>query len=185
MSFPTIWWKIWNFYHYSWPENIIKILLFKTLDLKKWLWRAKPAHKAPRENSWLNVTAKKRRNQWRSQPDNLVSLCKFWISIIIHFFRNWLFSQSTNSKYLHSGTKSSGWLRYWSKYFVLNVAIVSAHSNLVMKFWSIVSSTTWHRRFRCDMRLCMRGSGWQSRGVKILRKLHSKKICQAILEWTQ
>ena len=27
-------------------------------------------------------------NQWRSQPDNLVPLCKFRISIIIHFFRN-------------------------------------------------------------------------------------------------
>ena len=32
--------------------------------------------------------------------------------VIIHFFRNWLFSQSVNCKYLHSGTKSSGWLRY-------------------------------------------------------------------------
>ena len=26
--------------------------------------------------------------QWRSQPDNLVPLCKFKIIIIIHFFRN-------------------------------------------------------------------------------------------------
>ena len=26
--------------------------------------------------------------QWRSQPDNLVPLCKFQIIIIIHFFRN-------------------------------------------------------------------------------------------------
>ena len=51
-------------------------------------------------------------NQWRSQPDNLVPLCKFQIIIIIHFFRNWWFSQSVNCKYLHSGTKSSGWLRY-------------------------------------------------------------------------
>ena len=50
--------------------------------------------------------------QWRSQPDNLVPLCKFQSIIIIHFFRNWLFSQSVNCKYLLSGTKSSGWLRY-------------------------------------------------------------------------
>jgi hypothetical protein len=28
------------------------------------------------------------RNQWRSQPENLVPLCKFEIIIIIHFFRN-------------------------------------------------------------------------------------------------
>ena len=28
----------------------------------------------------------------------------------MHFFRNLLFSQSVNCKYLHSGTKSSGWL---------------------------------------------------------------------------
>ena len=27
-------------------------------------------------------------NQWRSQPENLVPLCKFEIIIIIHFFRN-------------------------------------------------------------------------------------------------
>ena len=27
--------------------------------------------------------------QWRSQPDNLVPLCKFQIIIIIHFFRNY------------------------------------------------------------------------------------------------
>ena len=52
------------------------------------------------------------RDQWRSQPDNLVPLGKFQSIIIIHFFRNWLFSQSVSCKYLHSGTKSSGWLRY-------------------------------------------------------------------------
>ena len=51
--------------------------------------------------------------QWRSQPDNLVPLCKFQFIIIMHFFRNWLFSQSVNCKYLRSGSKSSGWLRYW------------------------------------------------------------------------
>ena len=51
--------------------------------------------------------------QWRSQPDYLVPLCKFQIIIIIHCFRNWFFSQSVNCKYFHSGTKSSGWLRYW------------------------------------------------------------------------
>ena len=27
-------------------------------------------------------------DQWRSQPDNLVPLCKFQTIIIIHFFRN-------------------------------------------------------------------------------------------------
>ena len=32
--------------------------------------------------------------QWRRQPDILVPLCKFPIVIIIHFFRNWLFSKS-------------------------------------------------------------------------------------------
>ena len=51
-------------------------------------------------------------HQWRSQPDNLVPLCKFQFMVIIHFFRNWLFSQSVNCKYLHSRSKSSGWLRY-------------------------------------------------------------------------
>ena len=50
--------------------------------------------------------------QWRSQPANLVPLGKFTTIIIIHFFRNLLFSRSVNCKYLHSGTKSSGWLRY-------------------------------------------------------------------------
>ena len=54
------------------------------------------------------------RVQWRSQPDNLVPLCKFHSITIIQFFRNGLFSQSVNCEYLHSGTKSSGWLRYWS-----------------------------------------------------------------------
>ena len=29
-----------------------------------------------------------RSTQWRSQPDNLVPLCKFQSIIIIHFFRN-------------------------------------------------------------------------------------------------
>ena len=35
-------------------------------------------------NSCNSVNSK----QWRSQPDNLVPLCKFQITIIIHFFRN-------------------------------------------------------------------------------------------------
>ena len=35
---------------------------------------------------------------WRSQPNNLVPLCKFQVIIIIHFFRNSLFSQSMNMK---------------------------------------------------------------------------------------
>ena len=37
----------------------------------------------------------------------IVPLCKFQIIIIIHCFRNWLFSRSVNTKYLHSGTISS------------------------------------------------------------------------------
>jgi hypothetical protein len=37
--------------------------------------------------------------QWRSQPDNFVPLCKFKIIIIIHFFRNWLFSQSMSNEH--------------------------------------------------------------------------------------
>ncbi len=37
-------------------------------------------------------------NQWRSQPDNLVMLCKFEVIIIIHFFRNSLFSRSMNTE---------------------------------------------------------------------------------------
>ena len=41
--------------------------------------------------------------QWRSQPDNLVPLCKFEIIIIIHFFRNWLFSQSIITKICIAG----------------------------------------------------------------------------------
>ena len=49
--------------------------------------------------------------QWRSQPDNLVPLCKFQSIIIINLFTNLLFSQSVSRKYLHSGTISSGWLR--------------------------------------------------------------------------
>ena len=58
--------------------------------------------------SSCNKSANISRNQWPHQPDNLVPLCKFQIIIIIHFFRNWWFSQSVNWKYLHSGTKSSG-----------------------------------------------------------------------------
>ena len=42
--------------------------------------------------------------QWRSQPDNLVPLCKFDIIIvIIQFFRNWLFSQSIITKICIAG----------------------------------------------------------------------------------
>ena len=46
--------------------------------------------------------------QWHSQLDNLFPLCKFQFIIIMHFFRNWLFLQSVNCKYLYSGSKSSG-----------------------------------------------------------------------------
>ena len=40
--------------------------------------------------------------QWRSQPDNLVLLCKYQIIVIVHVFTNWLFSQIV----------FTGWLRY-------------------------------------------------------------------------
>jgi hypothetical protein len=52
--------------------------------------------------------------QWCSQPDNLVPLCKFKIIIIIHFISLEIdcFHSQWTRKYLHSGTKSSGWLRY-------------------------------------------------------------------------
>ena len=49
---------------------------------------------------------------YHSQRDNLVPQWKFQIITIVHFFKNWLFSQSTNCKYLHSGIKSCGWLRH-------------------------------------------------------------------------
>ena len=40
---------------------------------------------------------------WRSQPDDLVPLSKFEIIIIIHFFRNRLFSQSIVTKICIAG----------------------------------------------------------------------------------
>ena len=61
---------------------------------------------------WTKPSPSPPDRQWRSQPDNLVPLYKLSIIIIIHFFRNWLFLRSINTKILHSGTKSSGWLRY-------------------------------------------------------------------------
>ena len=52
--------------------------------------------------------AVKRHHRRRSQLDNLLPLRKFQIIIIIHFFRNRLFSKSMKSNDLHDGTKSSG-----------------------------------------------------------------------------
>ena len=37
-------------------------------------------------NDVVRSNAKNNDEQWRSQPDNLVPLCKFKIIIIIHFF---------------------------------------------------------------------------------------------------
>ena len=37
---------------------------------------------------YFTFTRVKTHKQWRSQPDNLVPLCKFEIIIIIQFFRN-------------------------------------------------------------------------------------------------
>ena len=34
--------------------------------------------------------------QWRSQPNNSVSLCKFQITIVIHFFTNRFFSDAVS-----------------------------------------------------------------------------------------
>ena len=42
----------------------------------------------------LKISQSRAFDQWRSQPDNLVPQCKFQSIIIIHFFRNRLFSQS-------------------------------------------------------------------------------------------
>ena len=61
--------------------------------------------------------------QWRGQPDNLVPLCKLHSITIIHCFRNGLFSQSVNCEYLHSGTKSSGWLRYCTQTISIDVSL--------------------------------------------------------------
>ena len=80
-------------------------------------------------------------NQWRSQPDYLVSLCKFPIIIIIHCFRNWFFSQSVNTKYLHSGTKSSAWLRFCF-YYVNNTS--------VDLWWSLRYGCHWLHRCTAD-----------------------------------
>ena len=49
--------------------------------------------------------------QWRSKPDNLVPLWKFQTSLFISLEID-CFLQSMNTKNLHSGTKSSGWLRH-------------------------------------------------------------------------
>ena len=50
--------------------------------------------------------------QWRRQPDNSVPLCKFKIIIIFISLEIDCFHSQWTRKYLHSGTKSSGWLRY-------------------------------------------------------------------------
>ena len=52
----------------------------------------------PSNDNDLDINSLVNDFQWRSQPDNLVPLCKFKIIIIIHFFRNSLFSQSMNTR---------------------------------------------------------------------------------------
>ena len=70
------------------------------------------SHFVAKYNAYVSVGIAHYYHRW-SQPDNLVPLCKCQIIIIVYFLTNWLFSESVNSTYLHSGTKSSGWLRYW------------------------------------------------------------------------
>ena len=55
--------------------------------------------------------------QWRSQPDNLVMLCKFHIIIIFISLEIDCFHGLWTRKYLHSMTKLSGWLRHWIRGF--------------------------------------------------------------------
>ena len=82
-----------------WKGKLSNVLLYRSLYLLQNM----------RKSSFRSSTLQ----CMSSQPDNFVPLCKFKIIIIIHFFRNWFFSQSMNTwKYLHSGTKSSDWLRY-------------------------------------------------------------------------
>ena len=97
----------------------MELIPFNAWKCSKWYTTSKevdhdPIIKTDIFKKWIIKHTNNCHAQWRSQPDNLVPLFKFQAIIIIHFFTNWLFSQSMNTKYLHSGTKSSGWLRYWS-----------------------------------------------------------------------
>ena len=76
-----------------------------------------------------NVTTQ---NQWRSQPDNLVMLCKFFC-----VYRP--YEQSISKKMnkdndlnLHSMTKLSGWLRYCTKlhFFIVYHTLFNHYSTL-------------------------------------------------------
>ena len=51
--------------------------------------------------------------QWRSQPDNLVMLCKFFC--VYRPYKESISKKMNNDNdlNLHSMTKLSGWLRYW------------------------------------------------------------------------
>ena len=94
--------------------NLTDFISFTLMYSRFWLVNS-PAN-------WLHANIDQ---QWRSWPDDLIPLCKFQVIVIMHFFKNWLFSQSVSCKYLQSGTKSSGWLCYcrsavnnWCKYFI-------------------------------------------------------------------
>ena len=66
--------------------------------------------------------------QWRSQPDNLVPLWKFQTLSLFISLEIDCCSQSMITKNLHSGTKSSGWLRHWSPYGIWKVRNISART---------------------------------------------------------
>ena len=77
-------------------ERIKHLLKFAEIIDGKWVYRFA---NHPRFSHWaFNMIQTKqilqqtgiflKQNQWRSQPDNLVPLCKFQSIIVIHFFRN-------------------------------------------------------------------------------------------------
>ena len=84
------------------------ILIYNSLNLKKmWISRFSIL-----TSSYFNTALSQSARNATSDVLNLVPLCKFQIIIIIHFFRNCCLHSQRTRKYLHSGTKSSGWLRY-------------------------------------------------------------------------
>ena len=60
------------------------------------------------------VIARGRPTQWRSQPDNLVMLCKFFCVYRLQKESISKEMNNDNDLNLHSMTKLSGWLRYWA-----------------------------------------------------------------------
>ena len=68
-----------------------------------------------------NWTARQAHSQWRSQPDNLVILCKFFC--VCRPYKESISREMNNGNdlNLHSMTKLSGWLRCCSQRFTANV----------------------------------------------------------------